>query len=269
MKSMRKTSKCVLLPAFAAFCLYGETAGEVKLDNPQAHVLAVTVQPNETSSLAEPVMNQVLVFRDAGQLMLKSAGNVEKINVREGDAHWTPAGVPYTIGNTTDHPIRFFEIELKTKAQGPAPVSKLDPTIVDSQHYKVEFENDQVRVLRIHFGPMEKSALHEHMLNRIVCYLNDQGRTKAGDVRMSGPATHTEAARDHCGRTRGAPFRHRSEPCKAPKAICPPGVQSRVNIGDFCISILTFGFVSCSLFLSADRSERTAKRRSHIAPDGA
>ena len=31
-----------------------------------------------------------------------------------------------------------------------------DPVIVDSNHYKVEFENDQVRVLRIKYGPERK-----------------------------------------------------------------------------------------------------------------
>ena len=30
------------------------------------------------------------------------------------------------------------------------------------QHYKVIFENDQVRVLRIHYGPHEKSVMHSH-----------------------------------------------------------------------------------------------------------
>ena len=37
-----------------------------------------------------------------------------------------------------------------------------DPTKVDSKHYKVEFENENVRVLRINYGPGEKSVLHEH-----------------------------------------------------------------------------------------------------------
>jgi hypothetical protein len=196
MKHMRRASKWILPPAFAAFALYGETAREVKLDTPQARALAITVNPHQAAALGEQTLNRVLVFRDAGQMTLKSTGKVEKIDVGEGDVHWTPGGAPYTIENTTDRPMRFFEIELKTKAQSPAPVSKLDPTVVDPQHYIVEFENDQVRVLRIHFGPMEKSALHEHKLNRVVCYLNDQGRTKAGDVRMSGPATHTEESTD-------------------------------------------------------------------------
>ena len=37
-----------------------------------------------------------------------------------------------------------------------------DPTKVDSKHYKVVFENDDVRVVRITYGPREKSVMHYH-----------------------------------------------------------------------------------------------------------
>jgi beta-alanine degradation protein BauB len=37
-----------------------------------------------------------------------------------------------------------------------------DPVQVDPKHHKVEFENAQVRVLRITVGPHEKTAAHEH-----------------------------------------------------------------------------------------------------------
>ena len=37
-----------------------------------------------------------------------------------------------------------------------------DATKVDPKHYKVEFENDQVRVIRINYGAHEKSIMHEH-----------------------------------------------------------------------------------------------------------
>ena len=42
------------------------------------------------------------------------------------------------------------------------PALAQDAAKVDSAHYKVEFENDQVRVLRISYGPGEKSVMHEH-----------------------------------------------------------------------------------------------------------
>jgi quercetin dioxygenase-like cupin family protein len=47
-----------------------------------------------------------------------------------------------------------------------------DPVKVDAKHYKVEFENDQVRVLRITYGPGEKSVMHEHP-NAVAVFLAD------------------------------------------------------------------------------------------------
>ena len=41
----------------------------------------------------------------------------------------------------------------------PAPA---DPVVVDPQHYKVQLENEKVRVLRIKYGPREKSEMHGH-----------------------------------------------------------------------------------------------------------
>jgi hypothetical protein len=49
-----------------------------------------------------------------------------------------------------------------------------------------------VRVLRVHYGPHEKGNTHEHILNRVVVYLNDQPGAKADDVRISGAMTHAE-----------------------------------------------------------------------------
>lgn len=37
-----------------------------------------------------------------------------------------------------------------------------DAVTSDSKHYKIEFENNKVRVLRISYGPGEKSVMHSH-----------------------------------------------------------------------------------------------------------
>ena len=47
-----------------------------------------------------------------------------------------------------------------------------DPVKVDPKHYKVAFENDQVRVLRVTYGPGEKSVMHEHP-NLVAVLLTD------------------------------------------------------------------------------------------------
>jgi quercetin dioxygenase-like cupin family protein len=49
-----------------------------------------------------------------------------------------------------------------------------DAAKVDPKHYKVEFENDQVRVLRITYGPGEKSVMHSHP-EGVVVFLSDGG----------------------------------------------------------------------------------------------
>lgn len=44
----------------------------------------------------------------------------------------------------------------------PAPVFQRDPVKLDAKHYKVELENERVRVVRISYGPGEKSVMHQH-----------------------------------------------------------------------------------------------------------
>jgi quercetin dioxygenase-like cupin family protein len=62
-----------------------------------------------------------------------------------------------------------------------APVLAQDPVKVDAKHYKVEFENDQVRVLRITYGPGEKSTLHQHP-GAVAVFLTDaDGRFTLAD----------------------------------------------------------------------------------------
>lgn len=77
-----------------------------------------------------------------------------------------------------------------------------DPIKADSTHYKVEFENEQVRVLRVKVGPKEKSIMHTHP-NAVAIFMTDvngkftfpDGKSeetsrKAGDVLWTPATTH-------------------------------------------------------------------------------
>lgn len=55
-----------------------------------------------------------------------------------------------------------------------------DPVKVDAKHYKVETENAKVRVLRIQYGPHEKSVMHSHP-DSVAVFLTD------GAIRMTTP----------------------------------------------------------------------------------
>jgi quercetin dioxygenase-like cupin family protein len=41
-------------------------------------------------------------------------------------------------------------------------MSGQDPTLVDANHYTVEMEDDKIRVVRVKYGPGEKSVMHSH-----------------------------------------------------------------------------------------------------------
>ena len=174
----------------------GAAAIDNKLDTPQVRVYIATLPPHTpVPSRAGHATNRVLIYLDTGVMTRQDGGDeprLQKIEFHRGEVRWRPASGAYVAENIGDRPIRILEIDLKGKPAGPAPVSKLDPTVVDAKHYKVEFENDQVRILRVHYDPHDKGEEHEHILNRVVLYLNDQTGAKADEVRISGAGTHTE-----------------------------------------------------------------------------
>jgi hypothetical protein len=48
-----------------------------------------------------------------------------------------------------------------------------DAVTADPAHYRISFENELVRVLRVRYGPGEKSVMHAHTANCVV-FLTDQ-----------------------------------------------------------------------------------------------
>jgi len=84
-----------------------------------------------------------------------------------------------------------------------APIlSPQDAAKVDPKHYTVVSENDQVRILKVHYGPHEKSVMHSHPAT-VAVFLTDakgqfsypDGKTesfagKAGDAQYAAATTH-------------------------------------------------------------------------------
>jgi quercetin dioxygenase-like cupin family protein len=78
-----------------------------------------------------------------------------------------------------------------------------DPTKVAPTHYKLDFENDHVQVVSVHYGAHEKSALHEHPGGVVVVitgghlkFTDDKGKVtdvfaKPGEARWFNPFKHT------------------------------------------------------------------------------
>lgn len=96
----------------------------------------------------------------------------------------------------------WFWMAVCTVALPAIPAAAQDPVKVDGKHYKVEFENDQVRVLRITYGPHEKSVMHEHPGSVAVFLADGQAKFtlpdgKTQDAPIKAGATQWEAAGKH------------------------------------------------------------------------
>jgi quercetin dioxygenase-like cupin family protein len=80
-----------------------------------------------------------------------------------------------------------------------------DPTKVEAKHYKLDFENERVQVVSVHYGPREKSSLHEHP-GGVVVSLSE------GHLRFTDEAGKTREVYAKPGEVRWyAPFKHRVE----------------------------------------------------------
>jgi quercetin dioxygenase-like cupin family protein len=81
-------------------------------------------------------------------------------------------------------------------------VSAQDAVKVDPQHYTVVSENDQVRILKVHYGPHEKSVMHSHPATVAVFLTDAKGQfafpdgkkqdfdVKAGQSQYQAATTH-------------------------------------------------------------------------------
>ncbi len=176
------------------------------VDNDDVRILDVVVQPHEKTKMHEHKANRVMIYRNAGaQNFEYEGGRKAVLKFKDNEVKWSPMDGMHAAEVSTPKPVNIVEIELKKPGAGKTITTALDPVKVDPKHYKVEFENDQVRVTHVTFGPHESAPMHEHQLKRIVLYLTDAKTKitnadgsvddtphKAGDIVTGAAAKHTE-----------------------------------------------------------------------------
>ncbi len=154
-------------------------------------------------------LNRVMIyFQAGGEVLHYLDGRNVTLKWQAGDVQWSPASgmhvseVPESMKVASANSVVLVDIGIK-KAGDPGKVvsTALDPLRVDPKDCKLEFENPQVRVVRVKIGPRRSVPMHEYVLSHVVVYLTDQnvretspeGKTevterKAGDFRWSGPS---------------------------------------------------------------------------------
>ena len=203
---MRYSTTCLLPLILAVGIPVFAQGNKPTLDNDQVRVVTVTDQPHVKTSLHEHKVNRVMVYLNAGKQEMTQDGRKAVVEYKAGEVKWSAAGGMHQAEVVSATPLQIVEVEIQ-KPGDPAKTinTPLDPVKVDKQDYKVEFENSQVRVVRVKLAAHRRVPEHEHQLNRVVVYLTDQnasmtgsdGQTttsqhKAGEVSWAGPAKHRE-----------------------------------------------------------------------------
>jgi uncharacterized RmlC-like cupin family protein len=180
---------------------------QIPIENDQVRVLAVTDKPHAKNSMHEHKLNRVMVYLQPGsQDIVYQDGRKVTMTWKAGEVKWSAAGGLHTSEIISDTPVNMVEVEIK-KEGDPSKTIKtpLDPPKVAPKSYHVEFENSQVRVIRVRMPAGDGVPMHEHVLNRVMIYISDQNtrmtnadgtvaaaQHKAGEASWAGPAKHKE-----------------------------------------------------------------------------
>jgi len=176
--------------SLAAASLLAVETVKTPINNDDVRVLDVVVQPHEKTKMHDHQVNRVMIYRNAGaQAFEFKDGKASNLSFKANQVLWSPRAEMHIAEVSTADPVNIVEIELKKGGAGKTVTTALDPLKVDTKHYKLEFENDQVRVFRVKIGPHESTPMHEHQLNRVNVYLTDAAtRVTAADGTVTTPA---------------------------------------------------------------------------------
>jgi uncharacterized RmlC-like cupin family protein len=181
--------------------------GGALFENDQVKAVRALEKAHVKGKAHEHKVNRVMIYLQSGsqRFEYQDGRKPEVFDWKAGQVNWSPASGMHAPEVISDAPFNIVEIELKKPGVHTTVSSALDPVKIDPKHYKVEFENDQVRVLRVRIGAHETAPMHEHSLNRATVYLTDQNfrvttkdgkvestQHKAGDVAWGTPLTHKE-----------------------------------------------------------------------------
>jgi quercetin dioxygenase-like cupin family protein len=150
---------------------------KVAFENDYVRVLRWSEAPGAKVPMHEhPALVSISLSAGRSRFTLAD-GKTREADAKAGQATWS-APEKHSSENLGAAAEEVIQVELKAKpgaAMTAVPAAE-NAVTVDPKHYKVEFQNDRVRVLRIHYGPGEKSVMHAHPAS--VAVFLTEGQTK-------------------------------------------------------------------------------------------
>src|SRR3954469_24253015 len=120
------------------------------IDNTVARVQLSAGVPGEVTKPHVHLTNRVMIYFQAGTNTIRYPdGRVSPEHFKAGEVQWNNAMGTHTATITAARPVDIAHVELKSPP-GMVPAVKYaarDPRVVDPAHFKLEIDNNQVRVL--------------------------------------------------------------------------------------------------------------------------
>lgn len=156
----------------------------VPIDNAVAKVALSAGKPGELTKPHVHLTNRVMIYFQAGTNTIRYPdGKVAPEHFRAGEVQWNNAMGTHTAEITAAGPVDIVHVELKSP---PDLTPKVKPPALDS-HFKVELDNNQVRVLRLHLGAGEKTKPYQEPFERLLVPLTKSVRLQPGEVQWLAP----------------------------------------------------------------------------------
>ena len=140
------------------------------IDNAVARVQLSAGVPGEVTKPHVHLTNRVMIYFQAGTNTIRYPdGRVSPEHFKAGEVQWNNAMGTHTATITAKGPVDIAHIELKSPGMASAvKYAARNPGMVDPAHFKIELDNNQVRVLRLHLGRGEKTPIYEERLERLL-----------------------------------------------------------------------------------------------------
>src|SRR6202167_2478170 len=173
MKAISKIQ--LILCCGAGLCALAVEPSATLFENGDVKVSRALEKPHVKGSFHEHKVNRVMVYLQAGsqRFEYQDGRKPAVFDWKAGQVVWSPPSGMHSP-QVLDHDFDIIEVELKTSGTDKAITGNLDPLTVDPSHYKLEFENPQVRVLRVRIEPHGVAPMHAHSTDRVTVFLTDQ-----------------------------------------------------------------------------------------------
>jgi len=182
-----------LLKVQLALCVAGLTAFAVEpgaqfFENDQVKVFRALEKAHVKGKYHEHVVNRVMVYLQAGKQHFDFQDGRKGVDVtwKAGQVDWSkPEGI-HQPEVTDDNSFNIIEVEVKKPGSAKAAASS-DALKADAKNSKLEFETDQVRVLRVKLAAHAKGGKVTRTGNAVVAYISGPKANQAEWV-TAGPS---------------------------------------------------------------------------------